>query len=77
MPSRPRPELGTILVTGATGYIGGRLVPELLTRGYRVRVMVRASSPEHPPRWPGAETVGCDALDPGSVRAALAGVAAA
>ena len=25
------------LVTGATGHIGGRLVPELLDRGWRVR----------------------------------------
>ena len=39
--SIPRPELGKILVTGATGYIGGRLVPELLARGYTVRIMVR------------------------------------
>lgn len=30
-----------ILVTGATGYIGGRLVPELLKAGYDVRVMTR------------------------------------
>jgi len=30
-----------ILVTGATGYIGGRLVPRLLEAGYRVRCMVR------------------------------------
>ena len=29
------------LVTGATGYIGGRLVPELLTAGFRVRVLTR------------------------------------
>ena len=29
------------LVTGATGYVGGRLVPELLAAGHRVRVMVR------------------------------------
>lgn len=31
-----------ILVTGATGYIGGRLVPELLDSGQEVRVLVRA-----------------------------------
>ena len=30
-----------ILVTGATGYIGGRLVPRLLERGHTVRVLVR------------------------------------
>lgn len=30
-----------LLVTGATGYIGGRLVPLLLERGHKVRVMVR------------------------------------
>ncbi len=35
-----RPE--RILVTGATGYIGGRLVPRLLQEGYRVRVLVRS-----------------------------------
>ncbi|NTW12942.1 MAG: NmrA family NAD(P)-binding protein, partial [Anaerolineales bacterium] len=30
-----------ILVTGATGYIGGRLVPRLLEQGYRIRCLVR------------------------------------
>lgn len=32
---------GTVLVTGATGYIGGRLVPRLVEAGYRVRCLVR------------------------------------
>lgn len=32
------------LVTGANGYIGGRLVPELLAMGYRVRVLARNAS---------------------------------
>jgi uncharacterized protein YbjT (DUF2867 family) len=41
--SSPKSEL--VLVTGATGYIGGRLVPELLAAGYRVRVMAR--QPRH------------------------------
>jgi len=30
-----------VLVTGATGYIGGRLIPRLLEQGHRVRVLVR------------------------------------
>jgi uncharacterized protein YbjT (DUF2867 family) len=30
-----------ILVTGATGYIGGRIIPELLALGHEVRVLVR------------------------------------
>jgi uncharacterized protein YbjT (DUF2867 family) len=77
LPSRPQPEMGRILVTGATGYVGGRLVPELLARGYQVRVMVRAGSHEHEQRWPGAEVVVADALARGSLKAALEGVYAA
>jgi len=69
--------MGRILVTGATGYIGGRLVPELLARGYQVRVMVRAASPEHKQRWPDAEIVVADALDLQSMRRALQGIHAA
>lgn len=46
LPTSSLPELGRILVTGTTGYIGGRLVPELLARGYQVRAMVRGSAPE-------------------------------
>ena len=33
-----------VLVTGATGYVGGRLVPRLLDAGYRVRCLVRDAS---------------------------------
>jgi len=77
LPSRPRPEIGRILVTGATGYIGGRLVPELLARGYRVRVMVRAPSDEYRNRWPGAQVVVADALNAGSLCEALHGIHAA
>ena len=35
----------TILVTGATGYIGGRLIPRLLGKGYKVRCLAR--HPDH------------------------------
>ena len=70
----PQPDLGKILVTGASGYIGGRLVPELIARGYDVRVMVRSQSPEYQERWPGVEIVTGDALDPESLISALKGV---
>ena len=70
----PRPEIGRVLVTGASGYIGGRLVPELLARGYQVRAMVRAASPEYGARWPAAEIVVADALESESLTAALQGV---
>jgi uncharacterized protein YbjT (DUF2867 family) len=35
------PDSKLILVTGATGYVGGRLVPRLLAAGYRVRCLAR------------------------------------
>ncbi|KKL24429.1 hypothetical protein LCGC14_2415430, partial [marine sediment metagenome] len=77
LPTKPRPEIGLVLVTGATGYIGGRLVPELLARGYRVRIMVRSSSPEQLERWPDAEIVVGDAMNVAKLRKALEGVSVA
>jgi uncharacterized protein YbjT (DUF2867 family) len=63
------------LVTGATGYVGGRLVPELLAAGHRVRCVVR--SPErlrgHPWRDQ-VEVVRADLTDAEAVRRALDGV---
>jgi uncharacterized protein YbjT (DUF2867 family) len=44
-----------ILVTGATGYIGGRLIPRMLERGHAVRVLVR--DPERIQGRPWAERV--------------------
>ena len=50
-----------IFITGATGYIGRRLIPELLGRGHLVRALVRPSSIGKLPD--GAEPVVGDALD--------------
>ncbi|MDP7421866.1 MAG: NAD(P)H-binding protein, partial [bacterium] len=74
LPSKPQPDIGTVLVTGASGYIGGRLVPELLARGYQVRVMVRAESPVYQELWPEIEVAVADALDFNSLKTALDGI---
>ncbi|MFJ4905074.1 SDR family oxidoreductase [Streptomyces sp. NPDC093249] len=60
------------LVTGASGYIGGRLVPELLEAGYRVRCLARtpAKLRDHP--WAGdVEIVRGDVTDGPSLDPAL------
>lgn len=77
LPTVPNPEIGIVLVTGATGYIGGRLVPELVDRGYNVRVMVRGDSPEYKERWPGVEIIVADALKVSELKKALKGVSVA
>lgn len=41
------------LVTGATGYIGGRLVPELLAAGHRVRCLARTPAKLRDQPWAG------------------------
>lgn len=74
LPTMPDPATGTILVTGACGYIGGRLVPELVSRGYRVRRMVRGHTQPCRDQRPGVEDALADALDPNSLRRALEGV---
>ena len=69
----PMPE--TILVTGATGYIGGRLAPLLLERGHPVRVMVRSRSRVLSRLWSdGVEIAVGDALKPETLPAAMQGV---
>lgn len=61
-----------VLVTGGTGYIGGNLIPRLLARGHRVRVLARAESAARIPG--GATAMLGDALDAASVAMALEGM---
>ncbi|MFE4750887.1 SDR family oxidoreductase [Streptomyces mirabilis] len=69
---RPGPRC---LVTGATGYIGGRLVPELLEAGHRVRCLARSPAKLRDYPWSGdAEVVRGDVTDAGSVAEALRGI---
>ena len=63
------------LVTGATGYVGGRLVPQLLQAGYEVRVLARHPEKLRDVPWSGdVDVFPGDASDPASVRAAMDGM---
>ncbi len=63
------------LVTGASGYIGGRLIPDLLAKGYRVRVLARNARRLQEHSWvKQVEIVEGDAFDTKVVEKALNGV---
>lgn len=64
---------GPVLVTGASGYIGGRLVTELLARGHAVRCAVRDPRKLEPAPWRAAvEVVQADVA--GDLTEAMAGI---
>jgi len=68
-PRRPH-----VLVAGATGYIGGRLVKRLSARGVRIRCVARDLQQVDGRRWPGVEIVQGDLADTGGARRVLDGI---
>ncbi|MGY2701068.1 NAD(P)H-binding protein [Nocardioides sp. HB32] len=62
--------MSTVLVTGATGFVGRHLVPALLERGFDVRAMTRRPEEYDAP----GEPVAGDVSDAGSLAAPLEGV---
>ncbi len=64
----------SVLVLGASGYIGTHLVPRLVARGYRVRAASRHRDALEARGWDGVEITEADALDAGSLTRTLDGV---
>jgi uncharacterized protein YbjT (DUF2867 family) len=68
------PNKRLLLVTGASGYVGGRLVRALEERGERLRCLARRPQDLAARLSPDVEVVGGDVLDPRSLAGALEGV---
>ena len=67
-------EQRVILLTGATGYVGGRLLPRLEDRGLRVRCLSRRPDVLAGRVGPRTEVVSADLADPAALGRALGGV---
>ena len=65
-------DLGRVLVTGGSGFVGANLVTELLDRGHEVRSFDRAPSPL--PAHPRLHVVEGDVCDPATVAATVDGI---
>jgi uncharacterized protein YbjT (DUF2867 family) len=64
-----------VLVTGATGYVGGRLAPRLVARGHEVRCLTRSAGRLRDVPWAtDVEIIEGDVADRGSLHQAMDGV---
>ena len=64
----------SVLVLGASGYVGTHLVPRLAERGYRVRAASRRREALEARGWDGVEIVEANALDVVELERALEGI---
>jgi uncharacterized protein YbjT (DUF2867 family) len=72
---KTEPTSRLVMVAGATGYVGGRLVPRLLQAGYRVRCLVRDPARLQGRHWlEQVEVVEGDVLKPETLASAMQGV---
>lgn len=77
MPNTTDTSRPIVLVTGASGYVGGRLLPFLEDQDLTLRCLTRKPEKLIPTRRDSTEVVAGDVLDPASLVAALEGVHAA
>jgi uncharacterized protein YbjT (DUF2867 family) len=68
------PNTPVVLLTGGSGYVGGRLVPLLEKQGVRLRCLARTPDKMRPRVQPGTEIVQGDVMDPASLDRAMQGV---
>lgn len=68
------PNNQTILITGASGFVGKRLVSQMVQRGYNVRAFIRKSPPPQELTVPGVTLCYGDITDASSLAAAFVGV---
>lgn len=66
-------EPGPVLITGASGFLGAALVDVFRAAGFRVRIIVRASSPRTNLTWTDVEIVEADMRDRAAVTSAMRG----
>ncbi|MEP6508356.1 MAG: NAD(P)H-binding protein, partial [Gemmatimonadales bacterium] len=69
--------MNSVLLTGSTGYVGGRLLPLLEKAGYQVRCLARQPEVLSSKVAPSTEVVAGDVLDSASLEKALRGIDAA
>ena len=77
LPTKPEPDTPLVLLTGATGYVGSRLLALLEDRNLRVRCLARKPDKLRPNVAKSTEILRGDVLDRPSLDEALAGVATA